>query len=82
MNLLFNSDKVNLLFKNSGGRDRRSNFVIFVVWSALIVGGWVVLTWSKKSCLGLAEISPAFCVSGLIQVWGKQDGSKISSFCF
>ena len=38
MDLLFNSDIVNLLLKTNMGRDRRPNFVIFVVWSALIVG--------------------------------------------
>ena len=57
MDLLFNSEKVNLLFKTNGGRDRRSNFFILVVWSALIVGKWVVVVWSRKSCLGPAEIS-------------------------
>ena len=57
MDLLFNSDIVNLLLKTNMGRDRRPNFVIFVVWSALIVGRWVVVAWSRKSCLGPAEIS-------------------------
>ena len=37
MNLLFNSDKVKLLLKNNGGRDRKPNFVVFVVWRALNV---------------------------------------------
>ena len=37
--LLFNSDIVDFLLKTNGGRDRRANFVIFVVWSSLIVGG-------------------------------------------
>ena len=45
MNWLCNSDIVNLMFKTNGGRDRMSNFVIFVVWSALIVGGQVVVGW-------------------------------------
>ena len=31
MNLLLISDIVNLLFRTDGGRDKRSNFVIFVV---------------------------------------------------
>ena len=31
-------------------------FVHFVVYSALIVGGCVVLTWSRKSSLGPTEI--------------------------
>ena len=57
MDLLFNSDIVNLLLKTNMGRDRRPNFVIFVVWSARIVGRWVVVAWSRKSCLGPAEIS-------------------------
>ena len=39
--LLFNSDVVNFLLKTNVGRDRKPNFVIFVGWSALIVGGWV-----------------------------------------
>ena len=46
MNLLFNSDIVNLLLKTKcwgggggGGRRQRPNFVILVVLSALIVCG-------------------------------------------
>ena len=38
--------------------DRRFNFVIFVVWSALIVGRWLVEALCGKSCFMLAEISP------------------------
>ena len=37
-------------------RDRRPNFVLYVVCSALIVGGWVVLAWSRTSYLGPAKI--------------------------
>ena len=37
--------------------DRRSIFVICVVRSVIFFGGWVVMTWSGKSCLGQAEIS-------------------------
>ena len=36
--------------------DRRPNFVLSVVFRALIVGGWVVWAWSRKSYLGPAEI--------------------------
>ena len=57
MDLLFNFDIVNLLLKTNGGRGRRPNFVIFVVWSALIVGGWVVVARSRKSCLRPPEIT-------------------------
>ena len=35
MNLLFSSDILNLLLKTNKSRDRRCNFGIFVVWSAL-----------------------------------------------
>ena len=38
-------------------RDRRPNVVVFVVWSALIVDGWVVVAWGRKPCVGPAEIS-------------------------
>ena len=62
---------MNLLFKNHGGWP---NVVVFVVWSALIVGG-------RKSYLGPAEIS-SLCVPGLIRGLGTQGESKISSCCF
>ena len=57
MDMLFNSDAVNRLLKTNGGRDRRPNFVIFLVWSGLIFGGWMVVVWSRKFRLGLTEIS-------------------------
>ena len=41
ISLLFNSDILNFMLKTDGGRTRKPNFVIFVVWSALIVGVWV-----------------------------------------
>ena len=47
--LLFNSGFVNFLLKANLGRHGRPNFVIFVVWSFIIVSGWVVELWSKKS---------------------------------
>ena len=53
--LLFNVDIVNLLLKKQWGR--RPNFLIFVVWSALIVDVWVLVALSRKSYLGPAEIS-------------------------
>ena len=37
------------------GRGRSPDSVIFVVWSALIVGGWVMVVRSRRSCLGPAE---------------------------
>ena len=53
---------MNLLSNTNGGRNRRHSFVIFVVRYTLIVGGWVLVgvlvSWSRKSCLGPAEIAP------------------------
>ena len=49
---------MNLLLKNNGGRGRKPNFVIFVVWSALSVDGWVGVGLGKEFCLEPAEISP------------------------
>lgn len=50
--MLFNFDFVQFLFKTNGGRDKWSNFAIFVVWKALIVGGWVAVVQSRKFYLG------------------------------
>ena len=47
------------------GKNRRPNVVVFVVRSALIVGGWVVVGWGRKSYLGSAEILSLW-VPGLI----------------
>ena len=57
MNLLFNSDIGNLHLKINEGRRTRVSFVVFVVWGALIVDGWVVVTWSRKTCIEIAEIA-------------------------
>ena len=65
MHLLLNCDIVNLLLKTNLGRNRRPNFVIFVVWSALVVGWWVLVTWSRKSCLEPAEIA-SFALKSLM----------------
>ena len=55
MYLLFNSYIVNLYLKANGRRIRRPNFVIFVVWCALIIGRWLVVARSRKSFLVPAE---------------------------
>lgn len=79
MDLIFDSDIVNVLLKtNEGGGegDRRPNFVIFV-WSALIVCWWMIMAWGRKCCLELAEIS-----SDVFLILFKdemQGGSRISS---
>ena len=47
-----------LIWWNFCGRRRRTpHFVIFVVWSVVVVSGRVVAPWDKNSYLGLAKIS-------------------------
>ena len=41
------------------GSDRKPNFIIFLVWSALVVVG-VVMACSRKSSLGPAEVRLKF----------------------
>ena len=48
---------MNLLLKTIDRRDRKPNFVIFVVSSAITLSRWVVLVLSRKSYLGPAEIA-------------------------
>ena len=55
--MFFDSDTVNPQLKTNARRDRRYNFVILVVWSAIIVGRWLVVAWGGNSCFSLAEIS-------------------------
>ena len=62
--LFFNPDIKNFLLKINGG-DKQPNFVIFLVWSTLTVGGWMVATWMRDSCL-MAGWNRIFCVLGFI----------------
>ena len=39
---------INFFLKTIDGRDTGPNFAAFAVWSTLIVGGWVVLAWSRS----------------------------------
>ena len=39
------------------GRNRRSNFVVFVFLGALFVSRWMVVAWCRKSYLEPAEMS-------------------------
>ena len=57
MYLPFNSNSVILQLKTNWGETEKPYFVIFVVWSSLIVGGWVVVPWTRKCCLGPADIA-------------------------
>ena len=60
-------------------RDRKPNFVIFVIWSALIAGGWVVVTCSRKSCFGLAEFASFVCLV-LFKDGGYRVGQRFHFF--
>ena len=68
---------MNLLLIINKGRNKRANFVIFLVWYTLIVGGMVsvgvLVAWSIKSCLGPAEIA-----SFVSLVLFKNAGRKVS----
>ena len=57
MYLPFNSNSVILQLKTNWGETEKPYFVIFVVWSSLIVGGWVVVAWTRECCLGPADIA-------------------------
>ena len=41
--------------KDQWGRNRGPNLVIFVFCSTLIIGGCVLVAWSRKYCLGTAK---------------------------
>ena len=62
MNFLLSSDIVKLLLITYPGRNRRPNFDIFVVLRAFIVGGLVLLVWSRQSFLGPIKIAYVFLV--------------------
>ena len=42
-------------------KEKQTPYFIFVVWSALVVGGCLKAAWGRKSYLGLAEISSVVC---------------------
>ena len=56
-------------------RDRKPNFVIFVICSALIAGGWVVMACSRKSRLGPAEFASFVCLV-LFKDGGRRVGRR------
>ena len=55
MDLLFDSEIVNLLLKTKVGRDRRPNYVNVVVWSALrlVSGGNINMV---PDCFGWSQV--------------------------
>ena len=77
MDLFFDSDMVNPLLKTNARGDRRFNFVIFVVWSAIIVGRWLVVAWGGNSYFSLAGISSLVFV--VLFKEGTQSKFRVSS---
>ena len=55
--LLFNSDIVNFVWKTDEGKAESIVLLIFFFGGALIIGGWGVVGWGRKSYLGPAEIT-------------------------
>ena len=74
MDLFSDSDMVNPLLKTNERRDRRLNFVIFVVSSALIIDKWWVVAWGENSCFGLTKVSSLMFV--VLFKDGTQDESS------
>ena len=68
----------NFLLKTIDGVGKRPDLDIFVVWSALIVGGWVVLAWGRRSCLRPAAI--ASCV--FLVSFNGGDAGSVKDFIF
>ena len=61
MDLFFDSNMLNHLLKTNGRRDRRFKFVIFLVWSALIVNSWLAV-----NSLASGWLNPIFDVPGFV----------------
>ena len=82
INLLFNSDIV-ISVKNQWG-ERQKTWLVFlllffpVVWSALIVGGSMVLAWRRKSYLGPGEIASLLIASA--KILDREESKFLSSF--
>ena len=38
------------------------HYVTFIVWSAVVVSGWVVAAWGRKSYLEMAEMLSITCL--------------------
>ena len=72
---------MNFLLKTIDREDRGPNVVIFVVLSAITVGWWVALVWSRKSYLGLAE-STSYVFLVLFKGWEHMVSSRFHLFVF
>ena len=62
-------------FRSNG--NRRVNFLLFVVGSALVVDRWLMVACTEKSCFVLAEISSLmFLVLFKDQAQGESSGGR------
>ena len=52
---------LNVWYSESFVKEKQTPHFIFVVWSALVVGGCLMAAWGRKSYLGPAEISSVVC---------------------
>ena len=52
---------LNASYSKSFVKEKQMPHFIFVVWSALVVGGCLMAVWGKNSHLGPAEISSVVC---------------------
>lgn len=57
--------------------DRRLNFVISVVWSALIVGCWMVVAWGRVSHLLCFRLNSSILLWLDLGAWGKYFTSQL-----
>ena len=69
-----------LPLKNHCGNDRRPNFIIFLVWSALIAGGWVGGGGIEEKILFRAGWNSAFVCLVLFKDWGRRVSPRIYFF--
>ena len=52
---------LNVSYSKSFVKEKQMPHFIFVVWSALVVGGCLMAAWGRKSYLEPAEISSVVC---------------------
>ena len=74
---LFNPDIEYFVLKTDREKGRRPYFIIFAFWSALIVTGWWLMRWSRKSYLRPNEI---FLFLVLFKDGGRKVGPRFYFF--
>ena len=72
IDLFFDSDMVNTLLKTNARRDRQLNCVIFVVWSAIIVGSLAEISSLVFLVLFKERKQGELRVSSLDGLWSRR----------